>query len=343
VTVVQLDKLCKTYPGSAQAALDNLSLEIASGELVFNAQSIAHQPPERRNASMVFQNHLLFKHLTVFDNVAFGLKMRGQASATIEENVIPMLERVQLAGMGKRLPHELSGGQQQRVALARALVTRPNVLLLDEPLSSLDADLRVAMRKLIRQLQQELQVTTLLVTHDQQDALAVADRVALLMQGELKQYAPAVELLNKPKDAVTARFFGGCNFISGALEGNQFRCTAGALTLSQEALEQPALKPVIDRTSNLLATIRPEDIQVVTAPVMEQGVEPVMGQDAANIIETTLISASENGNFLTLDTRHSDISLAVICHRRDLGGLQPDDTVRLNLPTDALWLLPPEA
>ncbi|MCA9784892.1 MAG: ABC transporter ATP-binding protein, partial [Candidatus Cloacimonetes bacterium] len=158
-------------------------LQPSSGDIRFEGKSVMAVPPERRGAVMVFQKHLLFPHMSVAENIGFGLKMRGMGKAEIARRVGAMLALVQLPGYEKRRPHQLSGGQQQRVALARALVIEPTVLLLDEPLANLDANLRLEMRKLIRNLQQELNITTFFVTHDQEEAVMLADRVALMVDG----------------------------------------------------------------------------------------------------------------------------------------------------------------
>ncbi len=216
MTRVSLIDLGKTWPGMARPALEGLSLEIAKGELVallgpsgcgkttalriiagliqptsgdlrFDGRPVLGLPPERRNAVMVFQNHLLFPHMNVVENVGFGLRMRGVQSADIAGRVDEMLSLVQLPDIGRRKPHELSAGQQQRVSLARALVLNPGVLLLDEPLANLDTQLRAGMRDLIRALQLRLKLTTLFVTHDQEEAAAISDRVALMLDGRLRQ------------------------------------------------------------------------------------------------------------------------------------------------------------
>ena len=209
MTHVSIQSLTKVYPGADTPALDNLSLEIATGELTallgpsgcgktttmkmiaglleptsgdvrFNDRSILREKPENRGVVMVFQNYLLFPYMSVADNVGFGLKMRKTDPAEIKRRVGEMLDLVKLPDLGDRKPSALSGGQQQRIALARALIVQPEVLLLDEPLSNLDAHLRFEMRDLIRSLQQEMGITTIFVTHDQEEAVVLADRVALM-------------------------------------------------------------------------------------------------------------------------------------------------------------------
>jgi len=157
------------------------------GDLLFGDRVFTGVPAERREAAMVFQKPLLFPHLTVAENIGFGLKMRKIAGDESTRRVAEALEMVQLDGFGERKPRELSGGQEQRVSLARALVTRPRVLLLDEPFSALDVGLRGEMRSLVRQIQRRLQITTVFVTHDQEEAVTIADRIALLLDGEMVQ------------------------------------------------------------------------------------------------------------------------------------------------------------
>jgi ABC-type Fe3+/spermidine/putrescine transport system ATPase subunit len=180
----------------------------ASGDLKFDGVSVSSIPAERRGATLVFQKPLLFPHMTVVENVGFGLKMRRMAKADIAARVAKALQWVRLEGYERRKPSELSGGQEQRVALARALVTEPRVLLLDEPFSALDENLRGEMRLLVRELQRRLRITTIFVTHDQREAQAVADRIALLLDGRIEQCGAPRELLLNPCSARAAQFFG---------------------------------------------------------------------------------------------------------------------------------------
>jgi ABC-type Fe3+/spermidine/putrescine transport system ATPase subunit len=179
-----------------------------SGEVRIDGRPATGVPAERRGAAMVFQKPLLFPYLTVAENVAFGLKMRRVARDETGRRVEEALGLVQLAGFGTRRPRELSGGQEQRVALARALVTEPRVLLLDEPFSALDENLRVEMRSLVRRLQRRLRITTVCVTHDQREAAALADRIALVLDGRLRQVGPPRDFYTAPAAADVARFFG---------------------------------------------------------------------------------------------------------------------------------------
>ncbi|GGV11665.1 ABC transporter ATP-binding protein [Kitasatospora herbaricolor] len=179
-----------------------------SGRVLVDGEDITRIPAHRRDAGMVFQSYSLFPHLTAADNVAFGMRMRGTAKARRRKRALELLELVGLPQHADRYPHQLSGGQQQRIALARALALEPRVLLLDEPLSALDAKVRLSLREEIRRLQQELGITTLFVTHDQEEALSMADRVAVLRAGRLEQCATPSELYARPATAFVAEFVG---------------------------------------------------------------------------------------------------------------------------------------
>jgi iron(III) transport system ATP-binding protein len=188
------------------------------GEIRFDERVVNAVPPHERGIGMVFQNYALWPHMKVFDNVAYGLKLQKVESARIAERVNGVLEKVKLAGLGGRYPGQLSGGQQQRVALARALVLNPKILLLDEPLSNLDAKVRIQVRAEIRKLQQELGITTIYVTHDQEEALTLSDRIAVLERGRLMQVGPPKALYERPANLFVADFIGINNLIEGTVE-----------------------------------------------------------------------------------------------------------------------------
>jgi len=188
-----------------------------AGRIVIGDRDATRVPPAGRNLGMVFQKHALFPHLTVNENVAFGLRERGAAPGEIARRVAEALELVALPEHGDRLPHQLSGGQQQRVAMARAIVYRPDVLLLDEPFSSLDAKLRVAMRAEVKRLQQALGITTVFVTHDQHEALALSDTIGVMRDGRMEQVGTPRELYDEPVSSFVADFVGGTNVLEGVL------------------------------------------------------------------------------------------------------------------------------
>ena len=183
------------------------------GDVRFGDKSIIRTPPHRRETGMVFQNYALFPHMTVADNVAYGLKARNAPDGEIRDRVASVLASVFLDGYADRYPRQLSGGQQQRVALARALVIRPQVLLMDEPLSNLDAKLRVSMREEIRSIQKKFGITTVYVTHDQEEAMAISDRMAILSDGKLQQAGSPWEVYFHPANTFAAEFMGSCTLL----------------------------------------------------------------------------------------------------------------------------------
>jgi putative spermidine/putrescine transport system ATP-binding protein len=203
---------------------------VSDGSILLGGRDISDLPPAKRGTAMMFQNYALFPHLSVIDNVAFSLKMKGVDTATRHTSAAQMLELVDLTALSDRLPDQLSGGQQQRVALARALITRPSVLLLDEPLSALDPFLRIRMRAELRKLQQELGISFLHVTHGQDEALALADEIVVMNNAVIEQAGPAREVFNAPKTAFVAQFMGGHNVMS--LPEGHFAVRADAIGLT---------------------------------------------------------------------------------------------------------------
>lgn len=187
------------------------------GEIYLGNEPINELTPNKRDTAMVFQSYALFPHYNVFDNVAYGLKLRKMDKATIHKKVMEILDLVELGGMEGRMTNQLSGGQQQRVALARALVVEPSVLLFDEPLSNLDAKLRVSMRTEIRNIQQRVGITAVYVTHDQSEAMALSDQIIVMNKGVVAQIGTPQEIYYHPKDAFVANFIGEANFLSGKL------------------------------------------------------------------------------------------------------------------------------
>ena len=193
---------------------------IEGGEFYFGDKLINTVPAHKRDIGMVFQNYAIFPHLTVEENVAYGLKARKVPKSEIEPRVEQALELVQIKHLAKRKPNELSGGQQQRVALARAVVIEPSVLLMDEPLSNLDAKLRVQMRTVIKKLQRQLGITTIYVTHDQEEALAISDRIAVMKDGVIMQCGTPTEIYAKPQNPFVAGFIGVSNFLDCEVSGD---------------------------------------------------------------------------------------------------------------------------
>lgn len=234
------------------------------GKFIFDGKDYTQVPLNKRNFGFVFQSYALFPHMTVFDNVAFGLKMRKLPQDQIRKEVLEMLETVDLKGFENRFPKEMSGGQRQRVALARALVIKPDLLLLDEPLSNLDAKLRVKMRVEIRRLQQKFGFTAIYVTHDQEECFAISDKVAIMNHGVIEQMDTPSAIYNHPKTEFIARFVGFENFLNLKKDGEQFK-----------------------------ACIRPEDIQIV--PEGESAVNPLSGE----IVVSTFLGKRHQYNVRT--------------------------------------------
>ncbi len=212
-----------------------------AGEIHIGSGSVLGVPAERRPVGLVFQKPLLFGHLTIGDNVAFGLRMRGLARRVRRARAAQMLELVGLPELARRRVGELSGGQEQRVALARALVLDPQVLLLDEPFSQLDADLRGRMRELLRTIQRELAITTVFVTHDQAEAVEVADTIALMLDGRIEAHGPPAAFYTHPATLRAARFFGGTNEIPGTLTDTAFDCGLGRLLVGAGGRDGPGV------------------------------------------------------------------------------------------------------
>lgn len=211
------------------------------GSVLFGGEDFTRVAAEKREAVMMFQKPLLFPYLNVADNIAFGLKMRNIAKDVIAERVEETLKLVQLSGFENRMPSQLSGGQEQRIALARALITRPRVLLLDEPLSALDANLRNEMRFLVRDLLQQLEITTVFVTHDQSEAVTIADHIAFINNGKIEQFGPPDEFFNSPKTVAAAEFFGWKVF-EGNRIGNKLKTGIGDFELPCERLNGDSLR-----------------------------------------------------------------------------------------------------
>lgn len=216
------------------------------GRISISDTEITNLPPSKRDTSLVFQNYALFPHMTVFDNVAYGLKMRKVQKNIIKEKVEDALKMVRLDQHGDRYPSQLSGGQQQRVALARALIVNPKILLLDEPLSNLDAKLRIEMRNEILRLQKELNLTCVFVTHDQEEALVLSDRIVVMNQGQIQQIGAPNEIFDKPKSHFTADFVGVRNFYKGELTNNNFVTEKGLkmkVNETEAAFSQVGIRP----------------------------------------------------------------------------------------------------
>ena len=229
-----------------------------AGEIRLGGRDVTWQPPWKRNTGLVFQSYALFPHLTAAENIAFGLRMRKLPPPQVGAKVAEVLRLVRLEGLSERLPRELSGGQQQRVALARALVIEPDILLLDEPLSNLDAKLRAEVRVEIRELQRKLGLTTVMVTHDQEEALTMADRLVVMSNGKVQQVGSQRDLYENPINAFVAGFVGRTNFLHGRVESpSVFRSESGLAIRCNEA---PA-------ANGRTLALRPERLSLAMTPV----------------------------------------------------------------------------
>ena len=230
------------------------------GELLIDGEDISTTPPNRRPVNMVFQSYAVFPHMSVFDNVAYGLKVTGVPKAEIRQRVEESLELVKLGGFGGRMPDQLSGGQRQRVALARALVKRPKVLLLDEPLSALDAKLREAMQLELVRLQHAVGITFIIVTHDQAEALSMANRIAVMEAGKVRQVAGPAELYEYPNCRFVADFIGKMNLFEGKVAGLE----SGALQVEVEGLGRISLGGDVasGASGDVGIAVRPEKVRL---------------------------------------------------------------------------------
>ncbi|GAB4564709.1 MAG: ABC transporter ATP-binding protein [Anaerolineae bacterium] len=231
-----------------------------SGQIILDGEVINDLPPNRRDMAMVFQSYAIFPHLNVFENIAYGLKIKRLPRAEIERRVRDVLELTELTGLEARAPNQLSGGQQQRVALARALVMEPKVLLLDEPLSNLDAKLREQMRTELRRIQQALGITSVYVTHDQIEAMTLSDRIVVMNRGRIEQIGSPQEIYRRPASAFVADFIGRTNFLSGRIvdDGGE-RVTVEVLG---QHLRVPRPDPPRAVGETVRLVVRPEAIHV---------------------------------------------------------------------------------
>lgn len=350
MTRVVLTNLTKTYPGTQRPSVDQLNLIVesgkinallgpsgcgktttmkmiagilkpTSGDILFDGTSVLPVLPERRGAVMVFQNHLLFPYMSVGDNVGFALKMRKENKSNIRKRVDEMLELVQLPGLADRRPKQLSGGQQQRVALARALIIEPKVLLLDEPLSNLDAYLRDEMRELIRAIQKQLDITTIFVTHDQEEAVVLADQIALMFDGVLQQYSAPDQFYDCPATERISRFFGNVNFIPGVYADGEFDTAMGKFQADRSAV----------KAGPALMSIRPEAIEISR------------DNEGRNQIEGRVRSHVYVGTYARYKIAAGNFEFEVVTHPEAARVYGDGDAVRLRFPPNKIWVMPVNA
>ena len=329
MSVVEIQGVTKRF--GETPALDDVSLRIEEGELFallgpsgsgkttllraiagfvdpeagtirIDGDAMYDLPVHRRDIGMVFQHYALFPHMSVFDNVAFGLSVRHVAQAEMAERVGAMLALVQLDGYEERRPGQLSGGQQQRVALARALVTRPRVLLLDEPLGALDKRLRRQMQIELRQIQREVGITTVFVTHDQEEALTLADRIAILDAGRIVQSGPPQAVYERPRTVFAADFLGDSNFFTGRVRG-------GGRVLAPWGRELVISETFVDAGGEVILAVRPEKLRIARVG------EPAPG--GANHLAGTVTSVLYAGSTITYRVACGEVEVTVLEQNRE--------------------------
>ena len=295
---------------------------LTSGNIVYDGKVINDVIPQKREFGIVFQSYALFPNMTVNENIAFGLKMRKMPQDLIDERVIEMLKLIGLTGWEGHYPSQLSGGQQQRVALARSLAIKPNILLLDEPLSALDAKIRVRLRTVIKKLQQDLGITLIYVTHDQEEALSLADRVVIMRDGQIRQVGSPWEIYKEPKTSFIAEFVGTSNFISGTKKDGKVKF--GQLELTVSNLDDV-------EGENVHLAVRPENVELVDVTISsEQCVSSNVFEVVAEVI-TFLGAVVRIAFFLEGEATIIDIS------EKDFEkmGLKRGEKIKVYFPPDA--------
>jgi len=342
-----ISNLHKSFPGMDRPAVNNLSLDINtgdliaflgpsgcgkttilkmitglfqpdSGDIILDNASLLPIATEKRGVVMVFQDYLLFPYMNVNENVGFALKMKGVDKEKIDEKVKDMLELVKLPDIGNRKPKQLSGGQQQRVALARALISKPKLLLLDEPLSNLDAHLRDEMRELIVTIQKKLNVTTVFVTHDQEEAVLLADKIALIFDGKLQSYASPKKYYESPINKGVARFFGGVNFLKSTINNSQIETEIGPISYNQ--------KNKNDLLDNHLLTIRPENIEISKTNIFKQNY-------FSGIVTSIIFSGTNTRYKIKIKDTVLESSVQSVGKKE----ISENDEVFIHLPEEKIW------
>ncbi|SKA72922.1 spermidine/putrescine transport system ATP-binding protein [Clostridium sp. USBA 49] len=293
VAFIQLANVCKKFDGSENPVIKDLSLNIKKGEfltllgpsgcgktttlrmiagfeqptngkIIIDGEDITNKSPHERCVNTVFQNYALFPHMNIFDNIAFGLKMKKVHKDEIKERVFEMLHMIQLDGYEKRMPSQLSGGQMQRVAIARAVINRPKVLLLDEPLGALDLKLRKAMQIELKHLQKRLGITFIFVTHDQEEALTMSDRIVVMKEGVIEQLGTPDEIYERPITRFVADFIGDTNILEGKVK--DIKSNEAILQIGSEENTVRVLNKNLYMGQDICVALRPERIKIKSVP-----------------------------------------------------------------------------
>ena len=302
--------------------------EPSDGDIVFDDESVLGVAPEKRDIGMVFQRYVLFPHMSVEKNVSFGLRMRGMDKTEIDRRVAEVLDIVQLQGLAKRFPSQLSGGQQQRVAIARTVVTDPRLMLMDEPLSNLDAKLREEMRAFITDLQRRLGITTLFVTHDQVEAIELADSIGVMFEGGLVQFGSPEEIFNRPRNERVADFMGTTNLLHGELDAVGPDRSRLSTQVGVFALERAVHH---DRGGQVVATVRPEHIDLRAPDGPDDGA-------GANAFRATVEEAVYYGGTLTYRVASQGVSMQV--RDRSTRRFAEGEEVVVHVEPEHLWVFP---
>lgn len=274
--------------------------EPSAGEITVDGEPLGGVPTHRRRFGMLFQNYALLPHLNVMSNVAFGLEMQGFPKADIQPRVYSALSRVELSEYANRMPHELSGGQQQRVALARALVYEPRLLLLDEPFAALDKKLRESMQLELRSICNQLELTTILVTHDQDEALTLADEIAVMRDGRIEQIGVSRDIYERPRTPFVADFVGKSNFFPGTVVGRDGSMVS-VRTEDGVTLQAECVVPIDANVDTVLAAVRPEAISLLppgTAPQGNHAVGEIRQVVFRGSTITTILALADNAEFV---------------------------------------------
>jgi putative spermidine/putrescine transport system ATP-binding protein len=307
---------------------------LSGGAIKLHGERLDDKPPHRRDVGLVFQNYALFPHLTVFDNIAFGLRLRRIAKTEIADRVARILQLVDLAGMEARFPSQLSGGQQQRVAIARSLVLEPRILMFDEPLSNLDFKLRIQMREELRNLQRRLGKTSIYVTHDQTEALALSDRIAVLSHGRIEQIGTPGEIYEQPASAFVAEFIGNSNMLRARIVE---RSGDGTIVATEAGLRLCCLAAAnigLEDSGDVSVLLRPERIHVETPG--GSAVAPGLNRVPARIADVTYLGEDLH---LSLDLAGGDRLRASVKNSGSARGWAPAQAVEIVIEAADLRLL----